>query len=80
MRLDPIEYIEVDNLVLYFDDEVREDGARIATLVNRNNGEVREQMVYSIPQNPKWRDTVARRMVRIHEDYQTPQVLLNGVR
>jgi hypothetical protein len=76
----PIKPIRVGTLSLEFDPHVAEDGTRIVVWSDDITGEKREQVVERVPENPRWRDTVARRMMRYYEDEQTPQVLLMGVR
>lgn len=79
MSIDEVKPIVVGSLRLTFDAEVNEDGSRTAIWHDDITGEAREQSVERVPTNPRWRDTVRRRMRRFDPDEQTPQALLNGV-
>lgn len=74
-----IEPITVGDITLTFFDEVYPDGGRIAAVINAATGEIREQMVGRVPQGPRWRDTVAKRIARSNET-PAPLELLHRVR
>jgi hypothetical protein len=66
-------------------DEIVVHDGRIGTLcafINRETGEIREQMVYDLRDCmlPRTVKTIKERMERISRDEQTPRVLLKGAR
>jgi hypothetical protein len=77
---DYIAPIQVPPMELGFSEEVHSDGSRVVFVMNHWTGEIREQVVARIPTNPKWRQTVERRMRRTPRDEQVPIVLLRGVK
>lgn len=76
--MEPIKAVSPDGeqVELRFVEGPSLSGAIVAKLVNLDNGEVREQLVYPARFPRRWRQTAERRLRTQQFDFHTPQTLI----